>query len=114
MNDSQREHGVLAEHIRKTVRKKSRCKVEIRAVKGTEAEGLARRLLATLKAGGIEAELIEVGTSPQGELLIESSHESAEMALGLQSAFLAMGADVQLLVHNRAAPNRIVLHLGTK
>jgi hypothetical protein len=113
MNDSQLEIGVLAEHIKKSVHKKSRCKVEIRAVKGTEAWETAQRLLASLRAGGLDTQMVAVGTAPMGELLIESSHDAAEMALGLQTALMASGKQVQLLVHKKAKPNRIVLHLGS-
>jgi hypothetical protein len=112
MNNSQREIGVLAEHIKKSVHKKSRCKVEIKAVKGSASWGTAERLLASLRGGGMDAQIVEVGTEPSGELLIESSHDTAEVALGLQTALLAAGQQVQLLVHKKAKPNRIVLHLG--
>jgi hypothetical protein len=112
MNNSQRETGVLAEHIKKSVHKKTGCKVEIRAVKNSTSWVTAERLLASLRSGGMDAVLVEVGTASKGELLIESSHERAEIALALQTALMSSGTDVQLLVHKKAQPNRIVLHLG--
>jgi hypothetical protein len=114
MNRSQREGGVLAEHIRKIVGRKTRCKIEIRAAKDSEARVTADRLLTSLRAGGLEGEIVEVGTAPEGELLIESSHETAGVALALQSAFLAIGTAAQLLVHAKARSNWVVLHLGKK
>jgi hypothetical protein len=114
MNRSQRVSNVLAEEIKKTVRKKTGCKIEIRAVKGSKAWTTGERLMSGLRAGGLKTELVEVPLAPRGELLIESSHVCAEIALSLQSAFLTSGIEVQLLVHNKAKPNQIVLHLGTE
>ena len=105
---------MLAEQIKKTVRKKAGCKIEIRAVKGSEAWATGERLLTGLQAGGLNTAMVEVALAPRGELLIESSHECAEIALSLQSAFLTSGIEVQLLVHNKAKQNQIVLHLGTE
>lgn len=112
MNKSHGENGVLAEHIRKAVRSKVRCKLEIRTVTGSQARETAERLVASLRLGGLPAEIVEAGSSPRGDILIETSQECASIALSLQSAFLAWGAPVQLLVHDKTDPKTIVLHIG--
>jgi hypothetical protein len=103
---------VLAEHIKKSVRGKAKCKIEIRTVAGAKGRQTAERLSATLRLGGLEAEIIETGSSPRGDILIETSPECANTALSLQSAFLAWGAQAQLLVHQKSAPRTVVLHIG--
>jgi hypothetical protein len=113
MNDPQWEAGVLAEQLQKSFKGKSRAKLEIRAVAGTEGRATADRLLASLRLGGLDAEIVEVPMSPREEILVECSHDTAGTALSLQSAFLAAGTPVQLLVHNKAKPRTIVLHLGS-
>jgi hypothetical protein len=112
MNKAHRENGVLAEHIRKAVRSKARCNIEIRTVAGSQSREAAERLAASLRLGGLQAEIVETGSSPRGDILIESSQECASIALSLQSAFLAWGASVQVLVHEKIDPRTIVLHIG--
>jgi hypothetical protein len=112
MNESQRENGVLAEHIKKTVRNNTRCTIEIRAVANSQAQLTAERLLTSLRLGGLEAQIVEVGSSPRGDILIETSQECASIALSLQSGFLLWGIQVQVLVHAKADPRIIVLHIG--
>jgi hypothetical protein len=104
---------VLAEEIRKRLPKKKRCKIEIRAVEGPAGTRAAKRLLSSLNFGGLDVEVVEVASSPREETLIESSHDTAEVALALQSAFLAAGKSVQLVVHQKSKPQVVVLHLGT-
>jgi hypothetical protein len=103
---------VLAEEVRKRLPKKTRCKIEIRAVEGPIGRGAANRLLSSLSFSGLDVKVVEVASSPREEILIESSHETAEVALALQSAFLTAGNAVQLLVHHKSKPQVVVLHLG--
>lgn len=112
MNKSHVEKGVLAEHIKTAVRNKTRCKIEIRTVAGSQGRQTAERLLTSLRLGGLQAEIVEVGSSPRGDILIESSQEGASIALSLQSAFLAWGTQVQVLVHSKVEPRTIVIHIG--
>lgn len=102
---------MLAEAIRQKIPKKTRCVFEIRTATGGPNRQRAEELRATLRIGGIEAEIVEIGVAREGAILIEGSHETAATIVALQTAFLAAGVSVQLLVHNKADPHRVVIHM---
>jgi hypothetical protein len=105
--------GVLAEQIKRTFPRKTGFKIEIRAVADSQGRAVAERLLASLRLGGLNAELVEGPAPPREDILIETSHEMAGLALTLQSAFISARIPVQLLVQKKPKPKVIVLHVGS-
>jgi len=95
-----------------TISKKLKCSMEIRAGEGPLALRDAQRLQKVLGAAGFAAEIVIRPVRPTDGLLIETSHATAESALALQSAFLGAGIEAELLVHEKAQPKTVVLHLG--
>src|SRR6478736_2754283 len=94
----QRKVDVLVEEIKRSIRKKTATKVEIRTEVGP-GWATARRLMRSLQAGGLRAEVVEVENSPHREMLLEAGRDQAEVALSLQSAFRASGIQAGLIVH---------------
>jgi hypothetical protein len=73
---------------------------------------MAEELQGILRQGGIKAVIVPGPGTVREEILIESSQETAAMALSLQTAFLGAGMRTQVLVHRKERPRVVIVHLG--
>jgi hypothetical protein len=87
-------------------------RIEVRTDRNEGIEAIAQDVARTLASCGFNAKVSsESGIAWEG-VHIESQPNQAAAALMIQGAFRVAGLGAGLTIHDRAAANRIVVHIG--
>lgn len=86
--------------------------VEIKVAATTTADWAARGLARALESCGFKTKTYKDGDSSWEGIHVESRSDEAATALVIQGAFRLAGLGAGLTIHDRAAANRVVVHVG--